>query len=161
MEDARHGTNIQYAIGRANSPPAGGGTGLRSLDYGGGVDRQAIVRAQRRRQATDALEFERARAEALRDQLETIVVELDGTATDEAIFAAMDPEQAAVVRTELYGEEPEPLGDEWALPAEEEADPVLDPAEREAEIVRLQAEIEGSIRRQQAFEAYLEALGRD
>jgi hypothetical protein len=123
------------------------------------VDRQAIVRAQRRRQANDALEFERARAEALREQLETIVAELDGPAMDEAIFAAMSPEQAAVVRTELYGEEPEPLGDEWALPAEDEEEPVLDPADREAEIVRLQGEIEGSIRRQQAFEAYLAALG--
>jgi hypothetical protein len=129
------------------------------------VDRQAIVRAQRRRQATDALEFERARAEALREQLETIVAELDGPATDEAIFAAMAPEQAAVVRIELYGEEPEPLGDEWALPVEEEEeeeeeeDPVLDPAEREGEIIRLQGEIAESIRRQQAFEAYLDALG--
>jgi hypothetical protein len=123
------------------------------------VDRQAIVRAQRRRQAADALEFERARADALREQLETIVAELDGPALDEAILAAMAPEQAAVVRVELYGEEPEPLGDDWALPAEEETDPVLDPAEQEAEIVRLQDEIEGSIRRQRAFETYLDALG--
>jgi hypothetical protein len=123
------------------------------------MDRQAIVRAQRRRQATDALEFERARAEALREQLETIVAELDGTAIDEAIFAAMPPEQAAVVRTELYGEEPEPLGEDWALPVEDEVDP-LDPAEREAEIARLQDEIAGSLRRQQAFEAYLDALGK-
>jgi hypothetical protein len=123
------------------------------------MDRQAIVRAQRRRQATDALEFERARAEALREQLETIVAELDGPAMDEGIFAALAPEQAAVVRTELYGEEAEPLGEDWALPVEEEGDPVLDPAEQEAEIVRLQDEIEGSIRRQRALEAYLAALG--
>ena len=47
------------------------------------MDRQAIARAQRRRQATDALEFERARADALRERLETIVAELDGAAIDE------------------------------------------------------------------------------
>jgi hypothetical protein len=124
------------------------------------MDRQAIVRAQRRRRVTEALEFERAREEALRDQIETIVAALDGPAFDEAAFAAVAPEQAAVVRVELYGEEPEPLGDEWALPLEEpEAGPLLDPAEQEAEIARLQEEIAASLRRQQAFEAYLEAIG--
>jgi hypothetical protein len=124
------------------------------------VDRQAIVRAQRRRQATEALEFERAREEALRDRLESIVAELDGPALDDAAFAAMTPEQAAVVRTELYGQEPEPLGEEWAVALEDdpEADPVLDPAEQEAEIARLEAEIAGSVVRQQAFEAYVAAL---
>jgi hypothetical protein len=123
------------------------------------VDRQAIARAQRRRQATDALEFERARADALRERLEAIVSELDAPAIDEAVFAAMAAEQAAVVRTELYGAEPEPLDEEWAEEDSPEADPVLDPVEQEAEIVRLQDEIAGSMRRQQAFEAYLAAIG--
>jgi hypothetical protein len=124
------------------------------------MDRLAIVRAQRRRQATEALEFERAREEALRDRLESIVAELDGPALDEAAFAAMAPEQAAFVRAELYGEEPEPLGEEWALPLEDdpEADPLVDPTGQEAEIARLEEEIAGSLRRQQAFEAYLGAL---
>jgi hypothetical protein len=124
------------------------------------MDRQAIVRAQRRRQAAEALEFERAREEALRDRIETIVAELDGPALDEAVFAAMPPEQAEVVRIELYGQEPEPLGEEWALPFEDpEAEDEVDPVEQqEAEIARLEEEIAGSVRRQQAFEAYLAAL---
>src|SRR5262245_26650427 len=125
------------------------------------MDRQAIVRAQRRRQANEALEFERAREEALQDRIESIVAELDGPAVDEAAFASMAPEQAAVVRTELYGEEPEPLDEEWAVTPEEDpvADPLLELADQEAEIARLQEEIADSVRRQQAFAAYLEALG--
>jgi hypothetical protein len=126
------------------------------------VDRQAIARAERRRHVTDALEFERARAEALREQLETIVAEIEGPAIDEAAFAAMPPEQAAVVRTELYGAEPEPLdGEDWAIALEDPDadDPGLDPAEREAEIARLEDEIAGSVSRQQAFVAYLDAIG--
>ena len=121
------------------------------------MDREAIVRTERRRRVTEALEFERAREEALRDRLESIVAELDGPALDEAAFASMAPEQAAVVRTELYGEEPEPLGEEWAVPLEDdpEADPVLDAADQEAEIVRLQEEMANSAERQRAFEAYL------
>jgi len=132
-----------------------------ALDYGAAMDRQAIVRAQRRRQVTEALEFERAREEALRDRIESIVAELDGPVLDEATFAAMAPEQAAVVRTELYGEEPEPFGEEWAVPLDEdpEAAPPLDAAEHEAELSRLEEEIVASVQRQQAFEAYLEALG--
>jgi hypothetical protein len=124
------------------------------------MDRQAIVRAERRRRVTEALEFERAREQALRDQIETIVSELDGPALDETAFAAMAPEQAEVVRIELYGQEPEPLGEEWALPLEDpEADDELDPVEQqEAEIARLEEEIAGSRRRQQAFEAYLAAI---
>src|SRR5262245_62773922 len=99
------------------------------------MDREAIVRAQRRRQATEALEFEQAREEALRDRLESIVAELDGPALDETAFAVMTPEQAAVVRSELYGEEAEPFGEEWALPLDDsKAGTVLDPSEQEDEI---------------------------
>ena len=38
----------------------------------------AAARAERRRQADDALEFERDRADALREQIERIVLELEG-----------------------------------------------------------------------------------
>ena len=62
------------------------------LDYLGAVDREAIARAERRRQALEALEFERARAAALRERLEAIVAELDGPALDAAIFARLAPE---------------------------------------------------------------------
>jgi hypothetical protein len=52
------------------------------LDYLGVVDRESIARAERRRQALEALEFERARAAALRERLESVVAELDGPAID-------------------------------------------------------------------------------
>jgi hypothetical protein len=56
------------------------------------VDRLAIARAERRRQATDELEFERDRATALQEQVERIVLELEGPALDDEVFAKMDPE---------------------------------------------------------------------
>ena len=120
-----------------------------------------MARAQRRRQAVEALEFERARAEALEEQLETIVAELDGPALDEDVFAAMAPEDVAIVRPALFGEEPEPIEEpgDWALEWHEAtADPAPDPAEQEAEVARLQEEIEESRRRQEALGRYLAAL---
>ena len=125
------------------------------------MDRRAIVRAERRRQATEALEFERARADALREQLETIEVELEGAALDEPIFAAMTPEDLEIVRPELYDLQPEDAEDEWSAVADDEAegDPEVERAEKESEIARLEDEIAGSRRRQQAFERYLAALG--
>jgi hypothetical protein len=127
------------------------------------VDRQGIARAQRRRQAVDALEFERARGEALQEQLETVVGELEGPALDEAVFATMEPEDVAIVRPALYGEEVEPppeaddpLTAEWY---EAMADPEPDPAEQESEIARLRDELAASRRRRLALERYLEALG--
>jgi hypothetical protein len=120
-----------------------------------------MARAQRRRQAVEALEFERARAEALEEQLETIVAELDGPALDEDVFAAMAPEDVAIVRPALFGEEPEPIEEpeDWALEWHEAtADPPPDPAEQEAEVARLQEEIDESRRRQEALGRYLAAL---
>ena len=127
------------------------------------MDRQAIARAQRRRQAVDALQDERSRGEALQEQLETIVGEIEGPALDEAAFAAMEPGDVDVVRPLLYGEEDEPPEEpddplllEWY---EAVADPEPDPAEQEEEIARLQQELADSRRRQLALERYLEALG--
>jgi hypothetical protein len=126
------------------------------LDYLGAVDRKSIARAERRRQAFEALEFERARAAALRERLESIVAELDGPAIDDAIFAQLAPEEVEVVRPALQGDEAEPV----ELFEVELEDPEDDKAAwLEDEIVRLQEEIESSGRRQQAFERYLEALG--
>jgi hypothetical protein len=125
------------------------------------MDRQAVARAERRRQAVEALESERARADALQEQLRTIVAELEGAAIDEAIFSSMAPEDVAVVRPALYGVEPE-LEDTWAdldWHSPEDAEEDAEGADQEAEISRLEEEIAGSIRRQQAFERYLDALG--
>jgi hypothetical protein len=131
------------------------------------VDRLAIARAERRRQATDELEFERDRATALQEQIERIVLELEGPALDEDVFAGMDPEDVDLIRGAIQGGSEMDLGDDlddellegdegghdteqWAAEQREA---------HEAEIVRLQAEIATSERRQQAFERYLEALG--
>jgi len=130
-----------------------------SLDYVGAVDRESIARAERRRQALEALEFERARAAALRERLEAIVVELDGPAIDAAIFAELSPEDVEIVRPELQTDEPEPVE---SLEVDlEGGDPRAEHAVwLEEEVVRLEQEIVASGRRQQAFESYLEALGR-
>ena len=130
------------------------------------VDRLTIARAERRRQATDELEFERERATALQEQLERIVLELEGPAVDEEVFAKMAPEDVDLIRAAIQG------GSEMEL--EDIDDELLDGDEgghdteqwaaeqreaQEAEIVRLQAEIASSERRQQALGRYLEALG--
>jgi len=129
------------------------------------VDRRAIARAERRRQAIEELELERDRAVALHDEIARIVVELDGPELDEAAFAEMSPEDVEVVRSAIQGPDPSgPEGsEEWLeLAGGEEVDVRDEEAERaelEAEIQRIEGEIEASTRRQQAFERYLEALG--
>jgi hypothetical protein len=128
------------------------------------MDREAIARAQRRRQASDALEFERERAAGLQEQIDTLIVELDGPRVDEEAFAKMAAEDAELARSLLSPvEEPadEADEDEWLIfgddPPEDDEEP--DPrAEAEAEIVRLQEEIAESRRRQDALERYIEAL---
>ena len=123
------------------------------------MDRQAIARAQRRRQALEALDYERMRAAAIREQLEAIVAELEGPAIDASIFAEMALEDVEIVRPFLGdGVLADPEEEvEW-LSADPDA-PEPDPAEQEIEIARLQEEIASSLRRLQAFERYLSALG--
>ena len=124
------------------------------------MDRESIARAERRRQALEALEFERARAAALRERLEAIVVELDGPAIDAAIFAELGPDDVEIVRPALQGgEEPEPV-EALDFDVELEDPKAEQVAWLEEEIVRLEQEIAASGRRQQAFERYLDALGR-
>lgn len=127
-----------------------------SLDYLGAVDREAITRAERRRQALEALDFERARSAALHERLESVVTELDGPALDEAVFARLAPEDVAIVRPALQSDEDEPV-DPLELELEDSR------AERtawlEEEIARLEEEIASSGQRQLAFERYLEVLG--
>jgi hypothetical protein len=132
-------------------------SGAASLDYVGGVDREAIARDGRRRQALEALEFERARASALRERLEAIVVELHGAAVDDAVFARMTPEDVELVRPALQAEEPEPAETLEDAPEDTASEQT---AWLEEEIVRLQAELASSSRREQAFERYLDELGR-
>jgi hypothetical protein len=124
------------------------------------VDREAIAREARRRQALEALEFERSRAAALRDRLESIVVELHGPSVDDAAFARMTADDVQIVRPALQGEEPvdpEPFDLERALEDDDGGDEHA--AWLEEEIVRLQEELRTSDRKLHAFEQYLAALG--
>ncbi len=130
------------------------------------MDRDAIARAQRRRQALEALEFERNRATGLSEQIEEIVAETEGPRIDEEAFAGMTPEDAAALRAvlQLDGEplsEEEPLPeDDWLGPEESsEPDPDEPEDDAEEEIARLQAEVAESRRRQALLERYIEALG--
>lgn len=131
------------------------------------MDREATARAQRRRQAHDALEFERNRATSLEEQLEAIVAELEGSKVDEEAFARMAPEDVEAVRAVLQPEGEQAPEEEWLGPEEEwagfegesaEADPGETEEETEEEIARLQKEIAASRRRQEALERYIEAL---
>jgi hypothetical protein len=125
------------------------------------VDRDAIARAQRRRQAQEALEFERNRATSLQEQIEELVAEADGPRIDEETFARMTPEDAQAVRAILQPESvPEP-DEEWLGPdydaAEDDPDETVE--DPEEEIARLEEEIAASRRRQEVLERYIEALG--
>src|SRR5215212_1334418 len=113
----------------------------------GPVEREAIARERRRRQATEELEFEREREAALQDQLEDVVTDHLGPGIDDRAFAAMSSEDAAVVREaigaavadEEVGEE---LLADWVSDDEDgDEDPE---AAVEAEIARLEGEIEES-----------------
>jgi hypothetical protein len=129
------------------------------------VDRDAIARAQRSRQAREALEFERDRAASLEEQIEAIVAELEGPRIDQEAFARMSPEDAEAARAVLQPDDAPGPEEEWlGLEGESFED---DPGETEhetaeeveAEIERLQQEIAASCRRQDVLERYIEALG--
>lgn len=132
------------------------------------VDRDAIARGQRRRQAEEALEFERDRMAMLEGQVEEFVTELIGARIDDEAFATMPPEDVETVRAVLDPRPEYEFDDEWPEaegetaeddPAPETEDPEEDPeAEIEAEISRLESEIAVSRRRQQALERYIAAL---
>lgn len=127
------------------------------------MEHTALVRAQRRRQALEALEFEQGRTATLQEQLETIAAELDGEAVDAATFARMAPEDVELVRAVLDPaglEDPEPGELEEAFLDEElfAEEPADEREELEREIARLKREIASSRRRQDALGRYLEAL---
>lgn len=125
-----------------------------------GVEREAIARERRRRQALEHLEFEREREAALRDQLEELITEQHGSDVDDSAFASMSPEEVGVVREALVGSddavelnEVEAVLSDWPDEAAAEEDDV------ENEILRLEGQIADCRNRQQAFESYLTSLG--
>lgn len=121
------------------------------------MDTDAIVRARRRRQALDALEAERDREAAVRNQLHEVLTELEGGRIDAVAFAHMEPADAELVREILDPAQAAP--EEW-LEGESPAEAArLQREEGEEERSRLQQVIEESRRAQAALERYLEALG--
>jgi hypothetical protein len=124
------------------------------------MDRVALARAERRRQAADELEFERDRAIALREQIARLALELDGPRLDDEVFAQLAPEDVELIRPALQGGTAiEDTESEWLDSTEPWRDEEAERAELEAEIVRIEQEIASSNRRQEAFERYLAALG--
>jgi len=122
------------------------------------VDRDAIARGVRRRQAQEALDFEREREQTLKEQIEIVIGEAEGPRIDAAAFERMSASDVQIVKAELSppgfdaGDEPGYI--EWDdLLADEPADLHAE------ELARLNDELEDCRRRQQAFTAFLDALG--
>jgi hypothetical protein len=123
------------------------------------VDRVAIARAERRRQALEELEYERDRSLALQEEIARLVVELEGPRLDEEVLARLAPADVELVQGSLQSgpATDDAVDDQWFdIDAD---DPETIRQEAEEEIRRLEAEIAASARRQEAFERYLEALG--
>lgn len=118
------------------------------------VDRDAIARARRRREFEEALDEERGREAALRDQIELVVAEEEGARIDRELLELLEPGEAALLG-DLLGASAD--GDEDDDPDWE------DTAEGEDEVARLLEEIERSRERQRALEraADLVASQRD
>jgi len=111
-----------------------------------------------RRQAEDALAFEREREEMLTVELQDIFAEAARGDIDAAVFAAMTPEDAVRVRVALGNVESVDWDD---IAGEDDADDDTDdaPGIDEEEVARLRGELESSRRSQAALERYLELLG--
>ena len=62
------------------------------------TDRNETVRARRRQEALDSLELERRREEAFATRLEAALRDLEAWRADEAAFARMEPDDAALLR---------------------------------------------------------------
>jgi hypothetical protein len=119
------------------------------------VDRDAHARAARRRQAEDALAFERDREAMLTLELQDLLADANGAEIDAAVFAAMAPEDAELVQAALGSSAGANAWEEDDGDAEPDEPDVVD----EEELVRLQGEIESSRRSQAALKRYLEVLG--
>jgi hypothetical protein len=120
------------------------------------VDREAVAREVRRRQVTESLEFEREREKTVAEQIELVIVEIEGPKVDAVVFERISAEDAELVKQELSL--PESDAEEFF-----ERDDVIwldEPVdERAEELARLNEELDDCRGRQRAFEAYLAALG--
>jgi hypothetical protein len=107
--------------------------------------REEIARTRRRQEALDSLEYEQKREAMLRERLEPIIRDAEAWRADQAAVAAMSPDDVETLRR---------IGFVQQRPPEDAA------GRFEAQIAELEAMIEDSQRRQRAFAAYAEALGR-
>ena len=136
-------------------------------------DRDAQVRAARRRQALDALRFEQEREAMLVEQLEDVLAEAEGARLDADLFAQMSLDDARLVQAALDGalngepwqeaeENVEPDEDDFGLSLDFEDDGADPDAaatdEVEAEVARLEEVIESSRLVQAALQRYLALL---
>jgi hypothetical protein len=120
------------------------------------MDREQIAREVRRRQATETLEFEREREKTIEEQIELVIVEIEGPKVDAAAFERMSADDAEIVREELVVI----ADDDGAGFFERDDVIVFDEVDPHAEeLARLHDELADCRRRQRAFESYLEALG--
>ena len=105
----------------------------------------------------DELEFERDRAATLREEIDRLVLELDGPRLDEEVFARLRPEDVELVRAALPGRTGgrARAEDEWLElgASRRRRTRRLERDELEAEIARLEEEIAASNRRQEALRA--------
>jgi len=136
------------------------------------VDRDAHVRAARRRQALDALAFEQEREAMLVEQLEDVLAEAEGARLDVGLFAQMSPDEARLVQAALgeavngvtsqEAEEDVEPDDDFGLSLDfEDDDADLDAAatdDVEAEVARLREVLESSRLAQAALQRYLALL---
>ncbi len=125
------------------------------------MDREAIARGVRRRQAQESLDFEREREQTLQEQIELVIGEAESSRIDAAAFERMSAEDVAIVKADLnplpYEEEPGSFFERDDVFNFEDVGEEVDP--HAEEIARLTVEVEQCRRRQQAFSAYIEALG--
>lgn len=123
------------------------------------MDTDAIVRARRRQQALDALEFERDRETALLEQIDEVLTELDGPRIDAAAFARMEADDVELVRETLDPSHVTPEQDRLELEGESPAESArLRREEQEAERLRLLDLVAECRRCQKALESYIQAL---
>ena len=109
------------------------------------MNREEIAVARRRQEALDSLQFEREREEALTRRLDPIIRDAEAWRADALAFDAMPAEHVDTLRR---------IGFASKEPPEDAR------ARFETKITELQEMIEDSRRRQRAFEAYADALGR-
>jgi len=123
------------------------------------VDTDGIVRARRRQQALDALEFERDRETALLEQIDEVLTELDGPRIDAEAFARMEADDVVLVRETLDPTSVMPEQEWLELEGESPAESArLRREEQEAERLRLGALVAECRRCQKALESYIQAL---